>query len=181
MPHWLLYPWVWPSTHCARGWVGPWTGVESLAPTWIWALDHPAYSELLHWLHFPSPTDTESEKRKLESSLTSIQYEHIHVQQISKQKRHTWIMTELYSYTKNMSLTPTLWHWWRAYKTWNAIHLFSMSVRNGRVLMRSYKLYLTYSRIINPAFSVNCNKTIMKKVLSNSEHGHKSCYERWNI
>ena len=56
--------------------MGPRTGAENHAPTWIRALDRPAHSELLHRLHYPSPTDRESEQRRLESSLTSLQYEY---------------------------------------------------------------------------------------------------------
>jgi hypothetical protein len=29
-----------------------WASAENLAPTRVWSLDHPAHSELLHWLHF---------------------------------------------------------------------------------------------------------------------------------
>jgi hypothetical protein len=42
------------------------------------------------------------------------------------------------------TLTLTLWHWLRAHSSWKAIHRFSIEVRKGRVLSRSYRLYLMY-------------------------------------
>lgn len=56
-------------------------------------------------------------------------------------------------------LTLTLWHWLRAHRSWNAIQCFSMVLRKGRVLMRSYKLYFTYCRNSRADRSTCCEKT----------------------
>jgi len=52
-----------------------------------------------------------------------------------------------------MLLTLSLWHWFTAHNNWYAIHFFSIGLRNGRVLIRSYKESLTYWRIRRAARS----------------------------
>uniref|UniRef100_A0A182V2P7 Secreted protein n=1 Tax=Anopheles merus TaxID=30066 RepID=A0A182V2P7_ANOME len=51
-----------------------------------------------------------------------------------------------------------LWHWCSAHSIWNVIHFFSISVRNGRVETRSYRLCFTYCRTIRHAFSIVCER-----------------------
>ena len=55
---WLLYLQVKDPVHVVQeaGWAtGPvWTGAENLAPIRIRSLDHPAHSNLLSWLHYPT-------------------------------------------------------------------------------------------------------------------------------
>uniref|UniRef100_A0A8W7NXQ5 Uncharacterized protein n=1 Tax=Anopheles coluzzii TaxID=1518534 RepID=A0A8W7NXQ5_ANOCL len=58
-----------------------------------------------------------------------------------------------------------LWHWCSAHSIWNVIHFFSISVRNGRVETRSYRLCFTYCRTIRHAFSIVCER------VANAEKG----------
>ena len=56
--------------------------------------------------------------------------------------------------------TLSLWHWLRAQSSWKAIQRFSMEFRKGRVLMRSYRLYLTYCLNSNADRSSCCNNIL---------------------
>ncbi len=53
--------------------------------------------------------------------------------------------------------TLTLCAWLRAHRSWNAIHFFSIVLRNGLVLILSYKLFLTYCRKSKAALSESWN------------------------
>lgn len=64
-----------------------------------------------------------------------------------------------------------LWHWCRAHNNWNVIHFFSNVVRNGRVETLSYKLCLTYSRMIRHALSVNYGEFWIK-----NDFGHHNTF-----
>ena len=59
------------------------------------------------------------------------------------------------------TLTWSLWHWLSAHRSWKAIHFFSTTLRNGRVLIRSYKLSFTYWRNSRAALSDSCNYNII--------------------
>lgn len=56
---------------------------------------------------------------------------------------------------KKKSLTPSSWHWLKHWRSWKAIHRFSIPFKKGRVLILSYRLSFTYWRTKIPALSVS--------------------------
>jgi hypothetical protein len=66
--------------------------------------------------------------------------------------------------------TLSLWHWLSAHRSWHAIHFFSIVLRNGRVLILSYKLSFTYCRNKRAALSNCWNKfTRLKRCMPPDE------------
>lgn len=80
----------------------------------------------------------------------------------------------------SIQFTACWWACFRAYKSWKAIHFFSIDVRKGLVESLSYKLLFTYCLIINPAFSVTW-KTKRETVSQTTIHSYLLFFKIWNI